>query len=84
MFCTKVSKEPLTYGMAWRRMMRVSTEINETFLPKVKDLIENNVNSGKSHEEICELILQRMFVSYFCSKGGLLLHPVLTTRIIIC
>ena len=67
MLCTKASKEPLAPGAAWRRMNLISAKISKNILPKGKELIENDDNSGKRHEEICELLLQSMYeVSYFC------------------
>lgn len=65
MFRTNASKEPLGPDLAWRRMKLLTREINQTILPKAKEMIENDENSEKSHDEICALVLQRMFVSSF-------------------
>ena len=65
MFRRKALKDPLTPDVAWRRMKMISGEINEKILPKAKELIEDDDNSEKSHEEICALLLQSMYVSYF-------------------
>jgi len=61
MFRRKALKDPLTPDVAWRRMTMISREINETILPKAKELIENDDNSEKSHGEICALLLQSMY-----------------------
>lgn len=61
MFRTNASKEPLGPDLAWRRMKLLTREINQTILPKAKEMIENDENSEKSHDEICALVLQRMF-----------------------
>ena len=46
-------------------MKLLTREITQTILPKAKEMIENDENSEKSHDEICALVLQRMFVSSF-------------------
>jgi len=61
MFRTNASKEPLAPDLAWRRMKLITREINSTILPKAKELIENDDNSEKTHEEICTLLLQSMY-----------------------
>jgi len=67
MFRNKSSREPLGPGMAWKRMKKISQDIDETILPKARELIEdfgsssNNGNNGKNHEEVCEMLLQSMF-----------------------
>lgn len=61
MFRTNASKEPLAPDLAWRRMKLISREINQTVLPKAKDIVENDENREKSHDEICEMILQAMY-----------------------
>ena len=65
MFRTQASREPLDSHLAWRRMKQISREINETILPKAKEVIENEDNMEKSHDEICDALLQSMFVSSF-------------------
>jgi len=61
MFRTKTSKEPLSPILAWKRMKIISREIHSTILPRAKELIGNDDNSEKSHEEICALLLQSMY-----------------------
>lgn len=61
MFRTNASKEALAPDLAWRRMKLISREVNQTILPKAKELIENDENSGKSHDEICAMLLQTMY-----------------------
>lgn len=61
MFRTQASKEPLEPDLAWRRMKQISREINQTILPKAKKFIKNEDNREKSHNEICEMLLQSMY-----------------------
>lgn len=61
MFRTNASKEPLAPDLAWRRMKIITREINSTILPKAKELLENEDNKDKSHDEICDMILQSMY-----------------------
>ena len=61
-FHKKHLKEPLTPDLAWRRLHNISVRLNETILPKAKELIEIGYN--KSHEEFCELLLQSILVSW--------------------
>lgn len=61
MFRTQASREPLDAHSAWKRMRQISREINETILPKAKEVIENEDNMEKSHDEICDALLQSMF-----------------------
>eukprot|EP00585_Thalassiosira_rotula_P007443 CAMPEP_0196139714 /NCGR_PEP_ID=MMETSP0910-20130528/6886_1 /TAXON_ID=49265 /ORGANISM="Thalassiosira rotula, Strain GSO102" /LENGTH=383 /DNA_ID=CAMNT_0041400471 /DNA_START=446 /DNA_END=1597 /DNA_ORIENTATION=+ len=61
MFRTNASKEPLAPDLAWRRMKLITREINQTILPKAKALLEDDANKEKSHDVICEILLQNMF-----------------------
>ena len=49
--------------MAWRRMKLITREVNQTILPKAKELLQDEDNREKSHDEICEMLLQSMYVS---------------------
>lgn len=64
MFRTNASKEQLPPDLAWKRMKLITREVNQTILPKAKALIEQDNNSEKSHDEICDMLLQSMYVSY--------------------
>lgn len=59
MFRTNSSKEPLAPELAWRRMKLITREIGQTILPQAVELIKDN--KGKSHDEICVLLLQKQF-----------------------
>lgn len=61
MFRTNASKEPLAPDLAWRRMKLITREIKQTIIPKAEELIANGDNKDKSHEEFCELLLQKMY-----------------------
>lgn len=61
MFRTNQSKEPLAPDLAWRRMKRITSEIHNTIVPKVRELLEKEENRGKSHDEICALLLQSIY-----------------------
>ena len=50
--------------LAWKRMKLITREMNQTILPKAKALIEQDDNSEKTHDEICDMLLQSMYVSY--------------------
>jgi hypothetical protein len=63
MFRTNASKEQLPPDLAWKRMKLITREVNQTILPKAKALIEQDNNSEKSHDEICDMLLQSMYVS---------------------
>ena len=67
MFRTNSSKEPLAPDMAWRRMKLITREVNQTVLPKATELLQieflDDDSRGKSHDEICEMLLQSMYVS---------------------
>ena len=63
MFRTNASKEPLSPELAWRRMKIIERDIEQTILPTAKEVVEDVENSGKSHDEICEMMLQSMYVS---------------------
>ena len=62
-FHKKHLKEPLTSDLAWRRLNTISARLNETILPKAKELIEIGYNDNKSHEDFCEILLQSILVS---------------------
>lgn len=61
MFRTNASKEPLTMDLAWRRMKLIQREVNQAIIPKAKELVEDEGNSNKSHDEFCALLLQSMY-----------------------
>ena len=56
-------KEPLAPHQAWRRKGLITKEMNQTFLPKAKELMGDEDNQERSHDEICEMLLQSMYVS---------------------
>ena len=37
--------------------------MNQTFLPKAKELLGDEDSQERSHDEICEMLLQSMYVS---------------------
>ena len=43
-------------------MKLITREIGQTILPQAAELIKDN--KGKSHDEICVLLLQKQFVSF--------------------
>lgn len=61
MFRTNASKENLAPELAWRRMKLISREINQTIMPKARELVKKDENSEKSHAEICSMLLQVMY-----------------------
>ena len=61
---TNASKEQMPPDLAWKRMKLITREMNQTILPKAKALIEQDDNSEKTHDEICDMLLQSMYVSY--------------------
>lgn len=62
MFRTIASKEPLAPDLAWRRMKLITREINTSILtPEYKAVIESEEHRDKSHDEICDLLLQIMY-----------------------
>lgn len=46
-------------------MKLITREIGQTILPQAVELIKDN--KGKSHDEICVLLLQKQFVSLYYS-----------------
>ena len=54
-------KDALKPVQAWRRMKSITKELDGNFLPKAKVLLEDEGNQGKSHDEICEMLLQRSY-----------------------
>ena len=63
-------KEPLAPPQAWRRKELIVKEIKKTFLPKAKQLLGDESNQGKGHEEICEMLVQSMYVSSLLYDSG--------------
>lgn len=61
MFRTNSSKDSLAPDLAWRRMKIISREINQSILPRVKELLDDEENCDKDHDEICEMLLQYMY-----------------------
>lgn len=62
-FHKKHLKEPLTSDLAWKRLNTISARLNETILPKAKELIEIGYSDNNSHEDFCEILLQTILVS---------------------
>ncbi|EED93904.1 predicted protein [Thalassiosira pseudonana CCMP1335] len=58
MLRTQASGERLPMDLAWRRMKVLDKEIKTAILPKVKGLFEGGLGEGKTHDEICEMVLQ--------------------------
>jgi len=62
MFRTIASKEPLAPDLAWRRMKLITREINTSILtPAYRAVIQSDENKDKSHDEICDILLQIMY-----------------------
>ena len=53
-----------SHGMEEDEAM-ISREIHSTIFPKTEELIGNDDNIEKSHQEICTMLLQSMYMSYF-------------------
>lgn len=64
MFQGNARKGALGPVLAWRRMKSITKDLDQTFLPKAKVLLEDEVDHEKSHDEICEMLLQSLHVSY--------------------
>jgi len=62
LFRTISSKEPLEPDLAWRRMKLITREISTSILTaEYKEVIESDQNKDKSHDEICDILLQMMY-----------------------
>lgn len=61
MFRTIASKEPLAPDLAWRRMKLIEREIATSITTPYKAVIESDDNRGKSHDEVCDALLQHMY-----------------------
>lgn len=64
MFRTNASKQPVPPDLAWKRLRTLERDIKTTILPKMKAVMDSEEGNGKSHEELCELMLQREYVSF--------------------
>lgn len=61
MFRTNSSKDTLAPDLAWRRMKLIEREIKMHILPKVKEVLEDDDNKNKSHDDVCDIVLQKMY-----------------------
>jgi len=62
LFRTKSSREPLEPNLAWNRMKPIAREIGTSILTAgYREVIESDENKDKSHDEICDLLLQKMY-----------------------
>mmetsp|Transcript_16369 Transcript_16369/g.37875 ORF Transcript_16369/g.37875 Transcript_16369/m.37875 type:complete len:354 (+) Transcript_16369:371-1432(+) len=61
MYRTNSSKDDLPPDLAWRRMKVVSREIASTILPKAQELLGELGDNAISHNDFCDLLLQRMY-----------------------
>mmetsp|Transcript_609 Transcript_609/g.1253 ORF Transcript_609/g.1253 Transcript_609/m.1253 type:complete len:416 (-) Transcript_609:119-1366(-) len=61
MFRTNSSKQPVPPDLAWKRLRALERDIKATILPKMKAVMDSEEGNGKSHEELCELMLQREY-----------------------
>ena len=57
-------------------MRTIEREIKTSVLPKVKELMDSDEGSGKSHEEICDMFLQKEFVSTYNRNLAMFLFMV--------
>jgi len=57
MYRTATSKVMLSPELTWRRMKLIDREIRKTIIPKIMEIDVG----GKSHEEICNVYLQREY-----------------------
>lgn len=76
MLRTQASGERLPMDLAWRRMKVLDKEIKTAILPKVKGLFEGGLGDGKTHEEICEMVLQSDYVSLIYSAFSMVFEEI--------